>query len=87
MIFALFSILVVIAIVSSCIEFFMRIRLTQKESGGEKLAWWRRGGDEVVSAYSQLFPDTWLPLFRQAAFWLLIAAAGFVLILVLLKSH
>jgi len=45
----LFSILVVIAVLSICSELFMRIRVTKRETG-DKIAWWRRGGDDVADA-------------------------------------
>jgi hypothetical protein len=43
-----FSILVVVALLSIFGEFVMRVRLTRRTSG-DKIAWWRRGGDEIAS--------------------------------------
>jgi hypothetical protein len=79
--------LVAMALVSSCSEIVMRIRLTRKEPSGNKLFWWRRGGDEVTATYQELFPQIRLPLFRRFAFWLVIACACTILLSVLLKSH
>jgi hypothetical protein len=79
-----FSILILIALASICGEIVMRVRLTKRASR-DKIAWWRRGGDEVVDAYEQLFPSSQLPLLRRFAFWLLIAFSAAVLITVLLK--
>ena len=82
-----FSILVVMAILSSCSEIAMRVRLTNRASSGDKLVWWRRGGDDVADAYEEIFPHTRLPLLRRLAFWLVLAFASAILILILWKSH
>jgi hypothetical protein len=68
----LFSILVVMALLSSCGEMVMRVRLTKRQTSADKLAWWRRGGDEVAAAYQELFPGTRFPLFRRLFFWFFI---------------
>jgi len=83
----LFSILVVMAILSSCSEIVMRVRLSTRESPAEKLLWWRRGGDEVAAMYQELFPRTRLPLFRRFAFWLVVASCFAILVSMLWKSH
>ena len=80
-----FSILVIMALLSSGSELVMRIRVTKMEPR-DKIAWWRRGGDEVVAAYTELFPDSLLPRFRTFAFWLLIALVATILIAILRKS-
>jgi len=85
MLAVLFSILVVMAVLSICSELFMRIRVTKRETS-DKIAWWRRGGDEVVAAYQELFPNSQLPLFRRFVFWLVIAWSAAVL-LALWKSN
>jgi hypothetical protein len=82
-----FSILAIMAIISSCSEIVMRVRLTKREPSGDKLAWWRRGGDEVAAMYQELFPRTRLPLFRRFAFWLLVAWSLVALLSVLWKSY
>src|SRR5437667_9632618 len=41
---ALYSIVAVVALLSVCGEFAMRVRLTKREPS-DKLIWWRRGGD------------------------------------------
>ena len=70
-----FSILVVVALLSILGEFVMRVRITRRVSH-DKIAWWRRGGDEVAAAYEEVFPDSRLPLFRRFVFWLLVTCAG-----------
>jgi hypothetical protein len=82
----LFSILVVVAVLSSCSELMMRIRVTTKEDR-DKIAWWRGGSDEVVAIYQGLFPNSRLPLFRRFVFWLLIAWAVAILLTFLWKAN
>jgi len=82
----LFSILVVLAVISSVGEIVMRVRLTQKVSSDDKLEWWRRGGDEVGSACQELFPNTRLPFLRRVIFWLLVASSLVILSLVFLRK-
>jgi hypothetical protein len=79
-----FSILVVVALLSISGEFVMRVRLTRRASR-DKIAWWRRGGDEVASSYAEVFPDSQLPVFRRFAFWLFLACCASVLVAVLWK--
>jgi hypothetical protein len=82
-----FSILVVMALLSIFGEFVMRIRLT-KRTTHDKIAWSRRGGDEVVASYAEVFPDSRLPLFRRFVFWLLVTCAGLLLVFSMLwKSN
>jgi hypothetical protein len=81
----LFSILVTVAILSSCGEIIMRIRLT-KRSSSDKIAWWGRGGDEVAATYEELFPHSRLPIFRHAVFWLFVVLACVAILSILLKS-
>ncbi len=83
----LFSLLVLMALVSICGEILMRLRLSQREATGEKLTWWRRGGDAASAAYEELFPNSRIPLFRRLVFWLVAACAASILAAVLLKSH
>ena len=82
-----FSILVVVALLSICGEIAMRVRLTKRASH-DKIAWWRRGGDEVHAIYEEVFPGSCLPFFTRFVFWLLITCAGVLVIsTLLLKSN
>ena len=81
-----FSILVVVALLSILGEFVMRIRLTGRASR-DKIAWWRRGGDEVSATYQEVFPDSRLPFFQRFIFWLLVACAGGLAFSMLWKSN
>jgi hypothetical protein len=81
-----FSILVLTAILSIYSNIVMRIRLTRREPSRDKLAWWRRGSDEVTGLYEELFPGSYLPLLSQFAFWLPLALALVVLVAYLWKS-
>jgi hypothetical protein len=81
-----FSILVLLSILSIYSNVVMRIRLTKGEASRDKLVWWRRGSDEVTSMYEELFPGSYLPLFGQLAFWLVLASALVVVIAHLWKS-
>jgi len=83
----LFSILVLMSILSISSNLVMRIRLTKAEPSRDKLVWWRRGSDEVTSMYEELFPSSRLPLVSQAAFWLVLTSAIAVLVALLWKSH
>lgn len=81
----LFSILVVMGLLSIYGELVMRVRLTKRASR-DKIAWWRRGGDEVAASYEEVFPDSRLPLFRRFAFWLFLGSCAVVLASILWKS-
>jgi len=70
----LFSMLVVLALLNILGEFVMRVRLTRRASY-DKIAWWRRGGDEVAANYEEVFLESRLPLFRRFVFWLLVTCA------------
>jgi hypothetical protein len=78
-----FIVLLVMALLSICGEIVMRVRLTRSEASGEKLVWWRRGGDEVAGAYEALFPRSRLLLVRRFPYWLIIVCAGVVLVSIL----
>jgi hypothetical protein len=82
-----FSVLVLMAIISSCSEIVMRVRLTKREPSRDKLIWWRRGGDEVAAMYQEIFPRTRLPRFRGFAFWLVVACSLILLLTFLWKLH
>jgi hypothetical protein len=79
----LFSVLVIIVPMSICGEIIMRVRLTKRASC-DKIAWWRRGGDEVATTYGELFPESRLPLFRRFVFWLILGAASVIILLAIL---
>ncbi len=81
-----FSILVIVAVLSIGGEIVMRVRLTKRASC-DKIAWWRRGGDDVATTYEELFPDSRLPFFRRFAFWLVVVFACLVLLSILWKSN
>ena len=78
-----FSILVLVALLSIFGEIVMRVRLTKRASR-DKIAWWRRGGDEVTATYEEVFPDSRLPFFRRFVFWLVLACAGVLVFSMLL---
>ena len=80
-----FSILVVLALLSILGEFAMRVRLTRRTSH-DKIAWWRRGGDEVASTYEEIFPESRLPLFRRFVFWLLVTCACVLFFTMILRK-
>ena len=82
-----FSMLLLMALLSIYSNIVMRIRLTKAESSRDKLVWWRRGSNDVDAMYEELFPGSYLPLFSQFAFWLLLALASAVLVATLRKSH
>jgi len=81
-----FSILVAMALVSICAEVIMRVRLTKREPSRDKLAWWRRGGDQLAATYEEVFPQSRLPLFRRFAFWLVLTWAAVLPFSMLWKS-
>ena len=82
-----FTIVAVVAVLSICGEIAMRVRLTKLEPSPDKLAWWRRGGDEVAATYEELFPHSRLPLFRRFAFWLFVTCCAVVLLAIVWKSN
>ncbi|MGC1976941.1 MAG: hypothetical protein WA671_09525, partial [Candidatus Sulfotelmatobacter sp.] len=67
-------------------EIVMRVRLTGRASR-DKIAWWRRGGDEVSATYEEVFPDRSLPFLRRFIFWLVVACAGALVFSLLWKSN
>jgi hypothetical protein len=78
-----FSILVVVALLSIFGEFVMRVRLTKRASR-DKIAWWRRGGDEVAVTYAEVFSGSRLPFLRRFIFWLVVVCAGVLVFSMLL---
>jgi len=81
-----FVFLVLMALLSSGGEFVMRARVA-KTDPKDKIAWWRRGGDEVVAAYQELFPHSHLPLLRRFTFLLTIVWAAAILVCIFWKSR
>jgi hypothetical protein len=82
-----FSILAVGALLSIVGEIVMRVRLTRRATC-DKMAWWRRGGDEVTASYEEIFSDSRLLIFMRFIFWIFLACAGgLVLIMFLGKSN
>ena len=67
-----FSILVILALLMTCTEVIMRVRLSQKESSPNRLLWWTLGSDEVDSTFDKVFPHTLLWRARRYLFWLFI---------------
>jgi len=84
---ALFVIFVTMAILASCSEIVMRVRLSRREPSRDKLLWWRRGGDEVSMVYQETFPASRLPIFRRIVFWSLLAFCSLVLLSTLAKRN
>lgn len=74
----LFSVVAALGLLSVVGEIVMRVRLTKRAPPSEKPfgVWWRRGGDDVVAMYEDLFPGTRLPLLRRLAFWLVLALSA-----------
>ena len=81
-----FSILVGMALVSLGGEVVMRVRLARTDTSRDKLAWWRRGGDEVAAVYGELFPGSRLPLFRKFVFWFFLVSCAIVLLATMWRS-
>ena len=69
-----------------CSEMVMRARVTKAERV-DKWAWWRRGGDEIAATYQELFPRSKLPMFREFAYWFLLASGALGAVLIFWKSH
>jgi hypothetical protein len=84
---ALFSLLVLMALLGIAGEVTMRVRLSKRETPGEKLVWWRRGGDAVSIAYKESFPDSRIPAYRSFVFWFVVLCTASLLAVILLKSH
>jgi hypothetical protein len=87
MIAVFFSILVVLALLSICSDFIMRVRLSKRELPADRLLWWRRGGDDMDETYQELFPRSRLPLFRKCAVSLVLISALAIVIFVLWRRN
>jgi hypothetical protein len=82
----LFLVLAVVAFASIFINLVMRIRLTQRRAS-DRIAWWRRGSDEIDATYHELFPKSYLPSITRYVFWLIVISAGITLLILLKRSH
>ena len=80
-----FSLLMVMALLSIRGEIVMRVRLTRRASR-DKIAWGRRGGDEVAATYEEVFPDSRLPFLRRFVLWLVVTCAGALVFSMLLRK-
>ena len=84
----LFSVLVIIALVSTAIHFAMRIRLMRSDAASDRIEWLSfRGSTEVLDTYKALFPRSVLPRFCRFAFWTAVFCAAVILCAVILKSR
>jgi hypothetical protein len=80
-----FAIMAVIALLSSCCEVAMRLRLTRRAMLASKLSWWMRGEEEVDAMYQEFFPHSRLPLLRQLAFGIFVTCALALVIFMIWK--
>jgi len=80
-----FAILLIVALFIICTEVIMRVRLSKSESSKNRLLWWGRGGDEVDSAFEEVFPHTLLSRARRYAFWLFVVCCLALLASFMLK--
>ena len=80
-----FSLLMVMGLLSVCGEIVMRVRLTRRASR-DKIAWWRRGGDEIATTYEEVFPHSRLPFIRRFVFWLFVVCASLLVLWLLLRK-
>jgi len=81
-----FLILVLMALASTYSILVMRIRLTKRLPLENRFTWWMRGSDEVGQAYQELFPGSYLPAIVRYVFWLFLAAAAAIAILIALRK-
>ena len=82
-----FSALLLLALISIASELIMRIRLSGREERGEKLLWWRRGGDEVADEYQKVFPRSIFPRFRMYAFLGFLILVLVLCVMIVLRQH
>ena len=72
-VFAVFSAMVILALVSGAFYFAMRIRLMRVDSARDRIEWLSlRSSDDVLATYEALFPRTVLPRFCRFVFWMVI---------------
>ena len=78
-VFAVFSAMVIFALVSGAFYLAMRIRLMRADTARDRIEWLSlRGGDDVLDTYESLFPRSVLPRFCRFVFWtgIVIGAVG-----------
>jgi hypothetical protein len=78
-VFAVFSAMVIMAVVSGAFYFAMRIRLMRADTARDRIEWLSlRSGDDVLDTYEALFPRSVLPRFCRFVFWtgIVIGAVG-----------
>lgn len=83
----LFSVLVIIALLSTAFHTAMRIRLMRMDAARDRIEWLSfRGSTEVMDTYQAFFPRSVLPRFCRFAFWTFIFCASLALCAIILKS-
>ena len=80
-----FSVVVLLLLLSIFSNFVMRIRLTM--ASADKWVWWRIGTEEVADAYGARFPESPLPRLMDLVFWLVLVISVVILATVLVRSH
>ena len=88
-VFAVFSAMLILALVSTAFYWAMRIRLMRMDSARDRIEWLSlRSNDDVLDTYEALFPRSVLPRFCRLVFWtvILMAAVGLCVILVMKAS-
>jgi hypothetical protein len=83
----LFSVLVIIGLLSNAFHIAMRIRLLRMDAARDRIEWLSfRASTEVMDTYQTLFPRSVLPRFCRFAFWSFIFFAAVMLCAIVLKS-
>jgi hypothetical protein len=80
-----FAILLIVALFIIFTEVIMRVRLSKSESSQNRPLWWVRGGDEVDSAFEEVFPHALLLRARRYAFWLFVVCCLALIAFFMLK--
>ena len=76
-VFAVFSAMVVLGLVSGAFYFAMRIRLMRADSARDRIEWLSlRSSDDVLDAYEALFPRSVLPRFCHFVWWTVIVVGA-----------
>ena len=81
-----FLVLALMALASIYSTLVMRIRLVKRLPLGDGLSWWMRSSDEVGRAYQDLFPGSYSPSIVRYVFWMFLAAAAAIAILIALRK-
>ena len=80
MVAAVFTALVILALVSGSFYWVMRVRLMRADSARDRIEWLSfRSSDDVLNTYEALFPRSMLPRFCRLASWMVIALAAVAL--------